>query len=282
MIINSHVHMVRLGKEFSDELADYYVHSTEGTTCWYTGEAWRKQDFCVSAERLIADMDRLGIDKSFVLRIAFLPYNAHDLSAAEYAAEMVDGYPERLIGFFTADPTGGYSEAKRFERSIEELKLSGLKLLPSGNGLALNDRKMWPLFEVAEGHGVPVVMHTGWNGFPRGRVLQWEHPMYLEDVVLNHAFNATTITFTSHVQVLSTSAACILALQGHPDYLADDYVTTPMDYSGGKIAVGDRPGLGLELDPDKVKRYHAAYEREGQAVSYAGAKAGLIRTIPHL
>jgi L-alanine-DL-glutamate epimerase-like enolase superfamily enzyme len=99
---------------------------------------------------------------------------------------------------------------------------------------------------------------------------------------VNHAFNATTITFTSHVQVLSTSAACILALQGHPDYLADDYVTTPMDYTGGKIAVGDKPGLGLELDPDKVKRYHAAYEREGQAVSYAGAKAGLIRTIPHL
>lgn len=99
---------------------------------------------------------------------------------------------------------------------------------------------------------------------------------------VNHAFNATSITFTSHVQVLSTSAACILALQGHPDYLADDYVTTPIDYTGGKIAVGDRPGLGLDLDPDKVRRFREAYEREGQSVSYAAAKAGVIRTIPHL
>jgi L-alanine-DL-glutamate epimerase-like enolase superfamily enzyme len=99
---------------------------------------------------------------------------------------------------------------------------------------------------------------------------------------VNHAFNVTTITFSSHVQVLSTSAACILALQGHPDYLADDYVQEPMDYTGGKIKVGDRPGLGVELDPDKVRRYHEAFERDGQAVSYADAKAGTIRTIPHL
>ena len=32
---------------------------------------------------------------------------------------------------------------------------------------------------------MPVVMHTGWNGFPAGRVLQWEHPMYLEDVIMD-------------------------------------------------------------------------------------------------
>jgi L-alanine-DL-glutamate epimerase-like enolase superfamily enzyme len=99
---------------------------------------------------------------------------------------------------------------------------------------------------------------------------------------VNHAFNVTTITFSSHVQVLSTSAACILALQGHPDYLADDYVQEPMSYTGGKIKVGDRPGLGVELDPDKVRRYHEAFERDGQAVSYADAKAGTLRTIPHL
>jgi len=99
---------------------------------------------------------------------------------------------------------------------------------------------------------------------------------------VNHAFNVTTITFSSHVQVLSTSAACILALQGHPDYLADDYVQEPMSYTGGKIKVGDRTGLGVELDPDKVRRYHEAFERDGQAVSYADAKAGTIRTIPHL
>ena len=42
---------------------------------------------------------------------------------------------------------------------------------------------------------------------------------------VNHAFNATTMTITAHLHVMSTSPVCFLAMQGHPDYLADDYVT---------------------------------------------------------
>ena len=97
---------------------------------------------------------------------------------------------------------------------------------------------------------------------------------------VNHAFNVTTITLTSHVQVMSTSSACVLALQGHPDYLLDDYVTAPLDYTGGKIHLGRGPGLGLELDEQKVQRYAAAFEQEGQAVSYAAAAAGNVWTVP--
>jgi hypothetical protein len=83
LTINSHVHMQRLGREFSDELADFYMEANEGRICWHTGQPWRKQDFCVPVDRLVADMDRLGIDKSFVLGIAFLPYRAYDPEAAE-------------------------------------------------------------------------------------------------------------------------------------------------------------------------------------------------------
>lgn len=98
---------------------------------------------------------------------------------------------------------------------------------------------------------------------------------------VNHAFNVTTITLTSHAQVMSTSSACFLALQGHPDYLLDDYVTAPIDYAGGKIRLGDGPGLGLELDEEKVERCAASFEEEGQAVSYAAAAAGNLWTVPN-
>ncbi len=97
---------------------------------------------------------------------------------------------------------------------------------------------------------------------------------------VNHAFNVTSVNMTSHMHVMATSSACILALQGHPDYLADDYVTRPVDYSGGKMRLGDAPGLGLEIDRDKVKAFHQAFLKEGQATAYASAKAGAIATIP--
>lgn len=96
---------------------------------------------------------------------------------------------------------------------------------------------------------------------------------------VNHAFNVTTVNMTSHMHVMATSSACIPTLQGHPDYLADDYVTAPTDYSGGKMRISDRPGLGLEVDRDKVTAFHQAFLREGQAVSYASAAAGVIGTI---
>lgn len=99
---------------------------------------------------------------------------------------------------------------------------------------------------------------------------------------VNHAFNVTSITMTSHLHVMSSSAACILALQGHPDYLADDYVSSPVSYVAGKMRLSERPGLGLEVDHDKLVRYNADYRRDGQAVSYASARSGAINTIPML
>jgi len=97
---------------------------------------------------------------------------------------------------------------------------------------------------------------------------------------VNHAFNVTTITMASHLHVLASSAVCTLALQGHPDYLADDYVTAPLSYDGGKLVVPPGPGLGIEIDDEKVAAYHRAFEESGQAVSYGDAAEGRIRTIP--
>lgn len=97
---------------------------------------------------------------------------------------------------------------------------------------------------------------------------------------VNHAFNVTSITMTAHLHVLASSSACILALQGHPDYLADDYVTSPVRYDGGRMRVPDGPGLGVEIDREKLRRFAAAYEAEGQAVSYAAARDGQIATVP--
>ena len=73
------------------------------------------------------------------------------------------------------------------------------------------------------------------------------------------------MSLLADVQVMSTSTAPILAQQGHPDFLADDYVTEPLDYAGGQIPVPQRPGIGVEIDRDKLARYHAQFLEEGMA-----------------
>jgi L-alanine-DL-glutamate epimerase-like enolase superfamily enzyme len=97
---------------------------------------------------------------------------------------------------------------------------------------------------------------------------------------VNHAYNATTMTMTAHMHVMSTSAICFLAMQGHPDYFVDDYVREPLDYSGGTIKFSERPGLGVEVDPDKRKRFEAAYKEEGMSTAYAASRHGQVLSVP--
>jgi L-alanine-DL-glutamate epimerase-like enolase superfamily enzyme len=97
---------------------------------------------------------------------------------------------------------------------------------------------------------------------------------------VNHAYNATTLTITAHMHCMSSSSACMLAMQGHPDYFADDYVREPLDYSGGTIKFTERPGFGVEIDSDKLKRYRAAYGAEGMSTAYAASRGGQVLSVP--
>jgi uncharacterized protein len=183
VIINTHVHMSRLGRDMSPALVDFYLGTYQGSDCWQTGQPWRPEDLSPVPEQLIAHMDQAGIDKAFVLGIVFQPLGAYDHDAAAYVSGMVAQYPDRLIGFYTADPLGGNKELDRFVGAVQDRGLRGLKLLPSGNHVAPSDRRIWPFYEAAESLGVPIVMHTGWNGFPKDRLLDWEHPLHAEDIV---------------------------------------------------------------------------------------------------
>lgn len=96
---------------------------------------------------------------------------------------------------------------------------------------------------------------------------------------VNHAYNATSLTLTSHLHVMSTSPMCYLAMQGHPDYLADDYVE-PMDYSGGTMELREGPGLGVEIVPEKLAAFHDAFEREGMQTAYTSNRDGKLLSVP--
>ncbi len=184
-MINTHAHMSRFGVDFSQELGDFYCDMFAGQLCWHTGEPWKPEDFCVPVERLIQDMDRVNIDKTWVLGTAYVPLNSYDPDSPDYVHEMISKYPDRLIGFHTVDPLGGLAEVRRFERAVKELGIRGMKMLPSYNQVKLNDRRIWPLFEVAQELNAPVIVHTGWSALPQGKMLEYDHPLFLEDVALD-------------------------------------------------------------------------------------------------
>ena len=185
MLFNAHVHMSQWGRDFSPELAEVHLAQFRGRNSWLTGEPWTPQGWCVPGEQLIEHMDAAGVDRALVMCLAYVPVDAYDPTMAEYIAGLVRRWPERLIGFYSANPLGGAEEAGRLRHAVEALGLSGLKMLPSYNYAAINDRRIWPMYETAADLGVPVTLHTGWSSLPAGKSLAYDHPLYVEDALVD-------------------------------------------------------------------------------------------------
>jgi len=75
-----------------------------------------------------------------------------------------------------------------------------------------------------------------------------------------HSGTEFGISMAAMVHVSST----LSMLSHHPDshyhYLADDVITEPFRFEGGKVKVPSKPGLGVELDRDKLAQAHELYQ----------------------
>src|SRR5690606_3696286 len=85
-------------------------------------------------------------------------------------------------------PWRGRAAVAELRRAITDLGLVGLKLHPSAQGFAPNDRRFYPLYEAAAELDVPVLFHTGTTGLGAGLPggagikLGYSRPILLDDV----------------------------------------------------------------------------------------------------
>jgi predicted TIM-barrel fold metal-dependent hydrolase len=114
----------------------------------------------ITADELIAEMDRSGVQKSvtfgFGWRDPGLLREAND-----YIIEAVHCYPDRLIGFGIVNPACPEEAVKELECCVA----SGLRgvgeLMPNGQGFSLDDEHaMRPVVEIAVAHSLPILSHT--------------------------------------------------------------------------------------------------------------------------
>ncbi len=101
-----------------------------------------------------------------------------------------------------------------------------------------------------------------WGGFQQNRKM----------IAVAEAFNLGIGMHSDRELGISTSAMLHLAaatpyityaIDSHYHDQVDDLITEPFVYQNGCMKVPDGPGLGVELDRDKLARYHAAYQEEG-------------------
>ncbi len=109
------------------------------------------------AQRWVAELDRYGLEK-----IGFVTGRNND-----ELARVVRMYPDRFVGFAHHDITKPDAPAE-LERAVTELGLKGLKLFGPMTEVIMHDRSLYPVWEVCERLGIPVLIHFGMQGAAGG------------------------------------------------------------------------------------------------------------------
>ena len=74
--------------------------------------------------------------------------------------------------------------AQEFEYYLKSPHFLGIKLYPGYNAVYVNDRRHWPLFELARAYDVPVVIHTG-DTARSGGLLKYSHPLTADEAAVS-------------------------------------------------------------------------------------------------
>lgn len=179
MIIDAHVHLTRPGyvkKKFmcgnSRMASSLYnrVHKTNITPDDYIAMVRDRID--PTGEKLIAEMDAAGIDKSVIFGVdwAYGVTGEPKVTNREqnrYLSEYSKAYPGRFIPLAALDPRRP-DVIDQATEAIEEWGMKGFKLMPSA-GFKPNDSLCFPFYDKCAEWGVPIMFHSG------GLEFNWEY-----------------------------------------------------------------------------------------------------------
>ena len=180
MAFDTHCHVHLYPEHFSEEMGKIYMSVLSDVPVWWDPDRkWVAEDLSTDPARLVADMDRAGIERAFLLSQYWGPFKTH--TPSEYVAEVVAQYPDRFIGFHGADPVGGLKAVKDLERVVKDYGFKGMKLSPAYNHIAVNDARMYPLYCKCEELGIPALVHAGWTFVPGSRI-ENQNPLLFDEV----------------------------------------------------------------------------------------------------
>jgi uncharacterized protein len=201
MIIDVHSHAWNFPADFSDDFIHQAGRARPGV----------KVDISATYEayRAAAPEDTRTFVFGGKAKLSGLWVN--DQTVADYVARD----PARLIGFLSIDPT-----QENWQRELqfghETLGLRGIKLLPMYAGFSPDDPTLEPLWQYAEKHRLPVLLHMG-TTFIAQAPLAFTLPRLIEPVALKHPGLKIILAHLGHPY----EGECLVTIRKHDNVFAD-------------------------------------------------------------
>lgn len=138
-----------------------------------------------SIEDYIRLMDKLTIEKAVIVSFNISTAYGITLVTNDDVADLVEKFPERLIGFGSIDVPGD-NPMDELDYAINSLELSGIKLVPPVQKFDISDPKYDQLWGKMEDMNVPLWTHGGHQVSTKGSIAKYGHPMLIDEVAMRH------------------------------------------------------------------------------------------------
>jgi len=201
MIIDIHSHAWEYPKHFGD---DFRMQAER---------AWKSEnlDLTVRYEDYRASSDEKTRTVVFGGKAKLSGLWVDDRYVADYVAQ----HPDKLIGFLSVDPTqDGWQDELR--EGHQDLGLRGIKLLSMYAGFVPCDSLLDPLWEYAQKHNLPVLLHTG-TTFVTQAPLHCTLPRHIDEVAIRFPDVKIVMAHLSHPY----EGECVVTIRKHPNVYAD-------------------------------------------------------------
>jgi predicted TIM-barrel fold metal-dependent hydrolase len=115
-------------------------------------------------DELVREMDAAGITES-VLLLPDFTYAMRDTTHSieeliDHHRAVRERHPGRFRVFVGVDPRWGQAGIDLFEKAIRDYGFDGMKLYPPC-GYRLDDRSLYPFYEICSAYSLPVLTHVG-------------------------------------------------------------------------------------------------------------------------
>ncbi|HET9982707.1 MAG TPA: amidohydrolase family protein [Longimicrobiales bacterium] len=165
--------------------------------------------------RFVADLLRAqGAERAVVLA-EHCPESSGNVRT-ETVLDICRQVPDFFLPFASVDPNTDPEPASLLRRYLDDGAV-GLKLYPSYQFFYPNERRVYPLYELAQERGIPVLFHIGSSVLPNTR-LKFCDPIHLDDLAVD---------FPDLVVVMAHGGrgfwydACAFLAAHHPNFYID-------------------------------------------------------------
>lgn len=245
----------------------YGAHPDQEADSW--GELLTPDALVGATKRMI---DEYGF-RSIKLKGGVFPPE-QEIEAIRALAEAFPGYPLRLDPNAAWTPETGIRVANELDGVLEYLEdptggIEGMAQVAAQASMPLATNMcvirfadVAPAFR-AGAVGVVLSDHHFWGGLRDTQALSTTCETF--DVGLSmHSNSHLGISLAAMVHVAAATPHLTYACDTHWPWKTEDVIVPgALDFVGGAVAVPDKPGLGIEIDPDALAKAHENYVKSG-------------------